>query len=162
MFTARDFQPFIVMYASHSKTWVSRQKRAGQKRADKSALGSNARRHKRAAWMDQRLYYHFALRLKQMKAIPTYTSHLHGTYFETSKETERFDHFRKEQDHVEIMIERYRAGFRQPEASKSKSTYNSTDSSSLSFPPTATYHCWTISAVSPITSQCERSKRNTH
>ena len=28
------------------------------------------------------------------------------------------DHFRKEQDHVEIMIERYRAGFRQPEASK--------------------------------------------
>ena len=30
------------------------------------------------------------------------------------------DHFRKEQDHVEIMIERIRAGFRQPEASKSK------------------------------------------
>jgi hypothetical protein len=30
------------------------------------------------------------------------------------------DHFRKEQDHVELMIERFRAGFRQPEASKSK------------------------------------------
>jgi hypothetical protein len=30
------------------------------------------------------------------------------------------DDFRKEQDPVEIMIERYRAGFRQPEASKSK------------------------------------------
>lgn len=30
------------------------------------------------------------------------------------------DHFRKEQDHVEIMVERYRGGYRQPEASKSK------------------------------------------
>ena len=29
-------------------------------------------------------------------------------------------HFRKEQDQVEIKMERYRAGFRQPEASKSK------------------------------------------
>jgi len=30
------------------------------------------------------------------------------------------EHFRKEQDHVEIKIERHRAGFRNPEASKSK------------------------------------------
>lgn len=30
------------------------------------------------------------------------------------------DHFRKEQDHVEILVERFRAGFRQPETSKTK------------------------------------------
>jgi len=30
------------------------------------------------------------------------------------------DQFRKEQDHVEQMVERFRSGYRQPEASKSK------------------------------------------
>ena len=33
---------------------------------------------------------------------------------------ELVDHFRKEQDHVEILVERFQAGFRQPETSKTK------------------------------------------
>src|SRR5688572_2718543 len=111
---------------------VTRQKRAGQKRADICAQ-TKARRHLRpivytltkARTTKART---FRILYRVVDNLPR-TNNSVEAWHQSFQQTvdchhpsvyKLVEHFRKEQDHCELKVKRYRSGFRQPESSKAK------------------------------------------